>query len=188
MSARVALAGGWACGEVEQVDRHDEDEVDEEEERGLPHRPPPVQLGVVGGEHLPRADVTRDSPSVEDARRERRRELAARDAGPGPGPFEVHSGCVRRLVEGVQEEDELDSGEEGDHPAGERVRAHQRQGRGHRAWQGARLVLDALDGGQGCGYESAQGIASREGDSYTMSRVITEISVNTMQRLRQAQR
>ena len=23
-----------------------------------------------------------------------------------------------------------------------------------RAWHGARLVLDALDGGQGCGYES----------------------------------
>ena len=50
-------------------------------------------LGVVGGEHLPSANVTRDSPSVEDARRERRRELAARDAGPGLGPVEVHSGA-----------------------------------------------------------------------------------------------
>ena len=34
------------------MDRHYEDEVDEEVERGLPHCPPPVQLGVVGGEHL----------------------------------------------------------------------------------------------------------------------------------------
>ena len=80
-------------------------------------------------------------------------------------------------MEGVQEEDELDSGEEGDHPAGERVRAHQRQGRGHRAWQGARLVLDALDGGQGCGYESAQGIVSS-----------IQRNSSKLQRLRQAQR
>ena len=35
-----------------------------------------------------------------------------------------------------------------------------------RAWHRARLVLDALDGGQGRGYESTQGVASCEGDAH----------------------
>ena len=34
------------------------------------------------------------------------------------------------------------------------------------AWHGAHLVLDALDGGQSCGYESTQGVASCEGDAH----------------------
>ena len=34
------------------------------------------------------------------------------------------------------------------------------------AWHGARLVLDALDGSQGCGYESTQGVASCKGDAH----------------------
>ena len=33
-------------------------------------------------------------------------------------------------------------------------------------WHGARLVLDPLHGGQGGGDESAQSVASREGDAH----------------------
>eukprot|EP00964_Phaeocystis_antarctica_P003018 scaffold1610_cov55-Phaeocystis_antarctica.AAC.1 len=64
---------------------------------------------LVCGAHLPRSDVTRHSPTIEDTRRERRREPVARDAVPRSGarprarasPSEVHGGRVRRLAEGV---------------------------------------------------------------------------------------
>ena len=45
--ANRLVQGNWSIG-----NRHYEDEVDEEVERCLPHRPPPVELSVVGGEHL----------------------------------------------------------------------------------------------------------------------------------------